>query len=123
MNINIAQAKEWRESIDATHLVVFAVSRDGRQHVATHGETERNAKEAAKAGNRLKAALGWPGDLCQAKPVERKCKNCSFYKPDYGVFCFNGWSGDGSSGHCLWLAHPRVATRRDDKCSNFEPRI
>ncbi|MDY6957992.1 MAG: hypothetical protein SVK08_02430 [Halobacteriota archaeon] len=122
MNIPIGLVKDWRESIDATHLVVFAVGRDGQQHVATHGETEQNAKEAAKTGNKLKVALGWPEDLCRAKPLERKCKNCTYYKPDYGTHCFNGWSGDGSHGHCLYQSSPRVPTTQDDKCSNFEPK-
>ena len=29
MKIEIAKIKAWREDIDATHLVVFAVGRDG----------------------------------------------------------------------------------------------
>ncbi len=123
MDIKIAQAKHWREEVGATHLVVFAIDRDGQQHVATHGESEQNAKEAAQAGNNLKAALGWPEDLCLTRPIERKCKNCTFYKPDYGIYCFNGWSGDGSRGHCLYSPHPRTTTREDDKCAGFEPRV
>ena len=123
MDIKIAQVKAWREDIDATHLVVFAIDREGRQHVTTHGETEQNAQEAAKAGNKLKAALGWPEDLCRAKPLERVCKNCAFYKPDYGIHCFNGWSGDGSSGRCLYQSHLRVATKADDQCADFEPKV
>jgi len=82
MRIPIAKVKEWREQIDTTHLIVFAIGRDGKQHVATHGETEQNAKEAATAGNKLKGALGWPETLCRALPLERLCKNCVFYKPD-----------------------------------------
>ncbi len=122
-NIKIAQVKRWREDINATHLVVFAISGDGVQQVATHGETEQNAKEAAKAGNKLKIALGWPEDLCRETPLERKCKNCTFYKPDYGVYCFNGWSDDGSKGQCLNQSSPRTPTTQDDKCADFEPNI
>jgi hypothetical protein len=120
MKISIAQAKKWREEINATHLVVFAVACDGSQYVATHGKTERNAKEAAKAGNNLKAAFGWPEHLCNDKALERICKNCTYYKPDYGIHCFNGWSGDGSSGYCM-LQPIRVAKNQDDKCVNLEP--
>ena len=120
--IGIAQVKAWREEIDATHIVVFAVGRDGRQHVATHGETERDAREAAQDGNELKSALGWPENLCRERPLERLCKNCSFYKPDYGIHCFNGWSGDGSHGMCMYQASRRVATTQDDTCADFEPK-
>ena len=122
VKIEIAKVKEWREEIGATHLVVFAMCRNGRQYVATHGETEQNAQEAAKAGNKLKAALGWPEDLCHAKPLERVCKNCTFYKPDYGIRCFNGWSDDGSHGTCLYRSTPRTPTTTEDKSAGFEPR-
>jgi len=33
--ITIAKAKEIRESLGATHLVLFAVGADGQQHVKT----------------------------------------------------------------------------------------
>ena len=123
MNIEIAKVKEWREQIDATHLVVFAVGRDGSQHVATHGESEMDANTAAKAGNKLKAFLGWPEDLCCDKPLRRVCENCTWYKPDWGLHCMNGWTGDGKDGHCLYLAHNRVATKAEDKCADFEPKV
>ncbi len=122
MDITIAQVKRWREEIDATHLVVFAIGRDGRQHVATHGETEVNSRDAAEAGNTLKMALRWPEDSYRAKPLARLCKNCAFYKPDYGTWCFNGWTGDGSHGHCMFHAsRARVRTTAEDKCGDFEP--
>jgi len=100
--ISIPKVKAIREDLGATHLVVFAIAENGQQHIATHGKTQVNANEAAKAGNKLKVALGWPGDLCTAAPLERKCKNCDFYKPDYGIHCCNGWSQDGSHGFCLY---------------------
>jgi len=121
MNIPIATVKRWREEVDATHLVVFAMDRDGnKQHVATHGETAQNATEAAKAGNKLKGALGWPDELCHAKPLARICKNCTYYKPDYGIHCMNGWSGDGSRGWCQYEP-TRIGKGEDCKCSCFEP--
>jgi hypothetical protein len=121
MNISISEAKAFRESIGATHLVVFAVSEDGQQHVATHGETEQHAREAAKAGDKLKSALGWPDDICRSTPLPRICANCTFYKPDYGTWCFNGWSGDGSRGHCL--VEPGVTrVGKEHSCRHFEPK-
>jgi len=118
--ISIAQAKHIREMLNATHLVIFAVDDNG-QHVATHGATEAQAREAAQAGNNLKSALDWPENLCRDKPLQRKCSNCTFYKPDYGIHCFNGWTGDGSKGHCLFEP-TRVATTADSKCHHFEPK-
>lgn len=121
MSIEIAQAKEIRERFGLTHLVMFGVDADGKQHVATHGETEHHAYEAAKAGNKLKAALGWPSDLCQTRPLPRTCGNCVFYKPDYGMWCFNGWSDDGSRGHCL--VEPSVTrVGKEHGCRHFEPK-
>ena len=121
-SISIAAVKSIRESLGATHLVIYAVDDDGRQHVATHGETERNASEAAKAGNRLKQAIGWPDDLCETSPLPRTCANCAFFKPDYGMWCFNGWSGDGSTGHCL--VEPGVKrVGKEHGCRHFEPKI
>ena len=124
MKLKISQVKTWRESINATHLIVFFILDDGSQHVATHGKTPKNAIEAANMGNGLKTTLGWPEALCHEKPLERICKNCTYYKPDYGVHCFNGLSRDGTDGHCLnkpTNARPRVL--ESDMCSLFEPKL
>lgn len=119
-NIAISQAKAIRETLGATHLVIFAVGTDGVQHVATHGDTKVHAQQAAQAGNNLKTALGWPADLCSSMPLARECEHCVFWKADYGTHCFNGWSGDGSVGWCRW--EPKhVQTRKDDLCGHFEP--
>lgn len=122
MEIPVSIVKSWREQIGATHIVVFAVSPDGRQHVATHGETEPNAKEAADAGNKLKTALGWPEKSCNDKPLPRVCENCSYYKPDFGMWCMNGWSGNGKLGHCLAIPGQRYHTSSDNKCAMFAPK-
>jgi hypothetical protein len=121
MDISIATAKEIRESIGATHLVIFAIDKDHREHVATHGETESDAREAAIAGNKLKKALGWPDEHCHAKPLNRCCDNCTYWKADYGIHCFNGWSGDGSTGWCR-LNPTHVKVERDNKCQFFSPK-
>lgn len=120
MNISIAQANDIRESIGATHLVIFAIDAEGKQHVATHGETEQHAREAATAGNKFKTALGWPEDLCNAKPLQRMCKNCTYFKVDYGTWCFNGWSGDGSTGWCRFEPQ-HVKVDSNNKCGFFSP--
>ena len=119
--VSIKQAKELRESIGATHVVVYAVMPDGEQCVSTHGGTARQARQAADAGNRLKAALGWPDDLCRSKPVARECRNCVFWEVERGIFCVNGWTGDGRSGDCR--LEPRTVRRSADAmCIHFEAR-
>ncbi len=119
--IKISQIKQIREELGMTHLVVFAIDKDGQQHFATHGETFANAKEAAKVGNNLKKSLGWPEDLCKSKPLDRICKNCFFWEADYGIHCFNGWSGDGSNGYCNFEPQ-RLAKSSSSYCSKFEPK-
>lgn len=122
MSIPISEAKRVLNDNDMAHVVIFAVSADGQQHVATFGKTRANARQAAEAGNKLKAALGWPGNLCNSVPLERICKNCDFYKPDYGMWCFNGWSGDSSVGICLQLPVKTNRNADDRACSFMEPR-
>jgi len=122
MNITLHEAKRVLDNIGATHVVIWAVTPDGAQHCATFGKTSGNALEAAKAGNKLKAALGWPDDLCKALPLERVCKHCDFYKPDYGIFCFNGWSGDGSSGHCMLEPKPLPKKATEQVCRYWAPK-
>jgi hypothetical protein len=120
--IEISEAKAIRESLNVTHLVLFAVDANGAQHVATHGLTEKNATEAAEAGNNLKAALGWEAALCSSKPVQRICKNCTYYEPDFGTYCVNGWSKFGDTGHCM-CAPEKVKVEDSRKCALFEPKI
>lgn len=119
MKITIAQAKAIREQLRATHLVIFAISEDGTQHVATHGGTRVQAREAAKAGNKLKVALGWPDDLCHDKPLPRVCENCAYFKVDMGVFTCTGWTG-GESGWCRLEPH-HIKVGRRNTCQHFEP--
>jgi hypothetical protein len=118
--IKISDAKRIREELGATHLVIFAVGADGVQHVATHGETRQHAKQAATAGNNLKKALGWPANLCADQPLPRTCKNCAYWKADWGTHCFNGWSGDGSTGYCKYEPQ-QIKTAKDSTCHHFEP--
>lgn len=118
--MSISTAKAIRETLGASHVVIFAISDDGQQHVATHGDTRQHAKEAAKAGDKLKTALGWPADLCKSTPLERVCKNCVYWKADWGTHCFNGWSGDGTKGHCH-LEPQRVGVAHEQTCRHFEP--
>lgn len=120
--ITIAAAKDIREQLGATHLVLFAVGEDGEQHVATHGLSQADAKVAAEAGNRLKAALGWDDAMCHSAPLERKCANCVYWKVDWGMHCFNGWTGDGSEGYCRFEPQ-HVKTTKTNLCGFFSPNV
>ena len=116
--IPISTADALREELGFTHLVIFGVQPDGTQQVATHGASEKEAHEAAIAGNKLKGALGWPEDLRKDKPLARVCENCAYFKPDYGIHCFNGWSGDGRVGDCL--TEPGVRrVAKEHSCRHF----
>lgn len=117
--ISIGTAKAIRESIAATHIVIFAITEDGTQHVVTHGKSRKDANEAASFGNMLKSTLKWPEGMCHDKPLPRVCANCVYWKPDYGFHCFNGWSGDGSTGFCR-LEPQHTKTDKDNTCQHFE---
>lgn len=119
--IPLSKAKNFMEANGLTHVVIFGVYPDGSQCVATYGQTKQNANEAARAGNNLKKQLGWPENLCRSQPLRRICRNCDFYKPDYGIHCVNGWTDDGSRGKCMVTAVPAWRKAEDRACSLFEP--
>ena len=118
--ISIRQCKDIRETLGMTHIVIFAVDQKGDQYMATHGDSRQHAREAAKAGNNLKKALGWPDNLCHDAPLQRICKNCAYYKPDYGYHCFNGWTKHGEDGECQ-VEPTRSKTAAESTCRYFEP--
>lgn len=50
---------------------------------------------------------------------EECCGNCRYYKPDYGVFCVNGWSQDGTKGDCT-VEPVKVRTTVEGFCRHFD---
>jgi hypothetical protein len=52
-------------------LVTFDKT-NNRQHVVTYGQSVQDCKQAALGGNFVKKALGWPDNLCHAKPARLK---------------------------------------------------
>jgi len=67
--IPISAAKQLSEKYEYPEIVIFAYDPDTRmQHVTTYGKTKEQCEDAAKAGNYLKLVLGWPEELCNAKP-------------------------------------------------------
>ena len=83
MHIPIKAAKAIADTYEWPVVVIFAADHDGNQHVTTYGANIMDSKNAAMAGNKLKKHLGWPDDLCKAKPLERICGNCTYYDLDY----------------------------------------
>ena len=117
--ITIKQARQIREALGLTHLVIFGVTADDHQHVATHGKSRIHAKEAARAGNNLKTSLDWPAEFCNSKPLERICGKCDFWQRGYhrpGEPIPEKWSG------CC-MHEPNKVQRYDTDiaCSQFDP--
>lgn len=52
--------------------------------------------------------------------AERKCETCIYWKKDWGVFCFNGWSGqDRKDGYCHFEIK-KAYKQSDDFCSHWD---
>jgi hypothetical protein len=67
--IPIEVAKKIAEEFDKDQVIIVTWDRaHGRTHVVTYGKTLEECNQAASGGNLVKRALGWPDDLCQAKP-------------------------------------------------------
>lgn len=117
--ISINEAKQLREKLGFTHLVILGITDDGEQHVVTHGKTVIQAKEAAKMGNQLKKQLGWPSKLCNSKPLDRKCGNCSFWQRD--PHRPGDTVEEGTHGKCMSNSIPVIRYEPDMACRYFEP--
>jgi hypothetical protein len=71
--IPISAAKRISVDYNFPEVIIFAYDPvSGDQHVTTYGRTLEQCKDAAKAGNYLKKALGWPEKLCNTQPARAK---------------------------------------------------
>jgi hypothetical protein len=96
MNIPIKAAKAIANEYDWPEVVIFGYDPEtGKQHVTTFGKTVGQCAEAAKAGNFLKKALGWPDELCHAKPAREKTRDN--YKA-LQIEILEAWEKDCSQG-------------------------
>jgi len=69
LRIPIKAARDISDKYEFPEVVIFAYDPEtGKQHVTTYGKTKNNCIDAAKAGNYLKKALGWPDELCREQP-------------------------------------------------------
>lgn len=73
--IPIAAVKRFAREYDKDQVIVLCFSKkDGKTWVSTYGKTLDDCRQAAEGGNKLKRALGWPDELCHAKPARAKAK-------------------------------------------------
>jgi hypothetical protein len=117
--IPVKRAKQIREEFGFTHLIIFGLSKDNVQYVATHGATVTQAKEAANLGNNLKRSMGWPEYECKAKPLVRKCEVCTYWKRkkiDNSSRIPEDWPGN-----CMFNPEPAFRYAEDRACNHFEP--
>lgn len=114
--ITIRRMAELREELDVKQLILISVKEDGTINVATHGKSEKDAIEAAEAGNKLKEHLGFPENMCNSKPVPRECYYCDYYKEPPGSF-------ERLPGYCCFNV-PMEKVYSDRKtCGNFVSRF
>lgn len=70
-NIPVSAAREVARAYDCRQVILLAW--DGfRTHVVTYGDTIEACDQAAAGGNRVKKALGWTDDSCNAEPPRVK---------------------------------------------------
>lgn len=71
--ITIKAAKEIANSFDKDQVIIVAWDKKYEKvHVTTYGKSLEDCDQAAEGGNFIKRALGWPEDLCNAKPKRIK---------------------------------------------------
>lgn len=69
--IPIAAAR--RIAIDHGCSQVIVLAWDGEKtHVVTYGKTKADCLQAAAGGNKMKRAMGWPEELCNAQPARAR---------------------------------------------------
>lgn len=70
--IPISAARDIAEEYGKQQVIIVTWDAvHGLTHVTTYGDTVEACVQAAEGGNRVKAALGWPPEECQAKPRRR----------------------------------------------------
>jgi len=71
--VPISVAREVCEKTSARQ-VILAIWDGERTHIITYGKSVEDCQQAAVGGNVIKRALGWPEELCNAKPRRGKSK-------------------------------------------------
>jgi hypothetical protein len=74
-NIPINWGKKIAEELGYTQVIIHGYDGEtGMQCVTTYGKTVSDCENAAEGGNTIKKLLGWPEELCNAKPKRSKKK-------------------------------------------------
>lgn len=70
IDVPIDAAKRIADEFDKDQVIIVCWDKiHGKTHVTTYGKTIEECEQAAKGGNLVKKALGWPDSLCHAKPT------------------------------------------------------
>lgn len=81
-NIPIVAAQRIAEQYDKDQVIIATWDKKhGRTHITTYGKTLKDCDEAAQGGNFIKKALGWPDELCNAKPSRVRKKEPTDAEP------------------------------------------
>jgi hypothetical protein len=71
----ITAAKEIAKKYDKDQVIILAWDKTtGETWVTTYGKTIKDCEQAAEGGNNIKRFLGWPEEMCKAKPARIKKK-------------------------------------------------
>ncbi len=72
-NVSISAAKEISKKYDKNQVIIVCWDNQYRKtHVTTYGKTVVDCDMAARGGNFVKRALGWPETLCNSEPSRVK---------------------------------------------------
>jgi hypothetical protein len=67
--VPIEAAKEISEKYDKSQVIIASFDKvHGVTHITTYGQSRDDSEQAGNGGNFIKKALGWPDELCHAKP-------------------------------------------------------
>lgn len=72
-DIPIKAAREIAKAYDKSQVIILTFDKvHGKTHVTTYGRTVEDCRQAAEGGNKLKKVMGWPDELCHAKPARAR---------------------------------------------------
>ena len=72
-SVPISAAKQIAKDFEKDQVIIVCWDKEhGKTHVTTYGKTIDDCSQAAKGGNLVKKALGWPDELCHTKPARAR---------------------------------------------------
>lgn len=71
--IPLAAARAFMKAWNKDQVIILTWDKaHGRTSVTTYGRTVDDCVQAADGGNKMKKVMGWPDELCHAKPARAK---------------------------------------------------